>query len=149
MIDQNKIWTFKLKFHVCSIYLLCIRMIFNYCDPAILACTSCERLMRSHCPLTWAWWNIDTKKSHWTQKHRIYLLASYNKWMHTCMEQVKNFKKDIRCISIVKYIFRCMFFTLANWWNAIMRHFIRVWTVCWGKKRTQGKNIIFSSRRKR
>ena len=25
--------------------------------------------------------------SYWTQKHRIYLLASYNKWMHTCMEQ--------------------------------------------------------------
>ena len=33
-----------------------------------------------------------------------------------------SFKKIFGCISIVKYIFWYMFFTLVNWWNAFMRH---------------------------
>ena len=48
------------------------------------------------------------------QQHRIYLLAFYNKWMHTCMEQEITLKKIYGCISIVKFIFRYMFLHLQN-----------------------------------
>ena len=133
-----------------ALYLLCIQMIFNYSVPAILACTSCERLMRFHCSLTWAWWNIDAKKiSYWTQKHRIYLLASYNKWMHTCMEQEMTLKKMFGCISIVKDIYRYMFLHLQTGEmpscdiSSGYALFVKV------KKNLRAKIIISSSRRKR
>ena len=64
----NPLWMIKKRYRRSCLnsmsvqYLLCIRRIFNYCVPAILACTSCEHLMRFHWSLTWAWWNIDAKK---------------------------------------------------------------------------------------
>ena len=149
MNHHNKIWTFMFEFHICSIsplhskdfqllwasYIGLHKLRTTYAFPLFINLSLVK------------YWR--QKKSYWMQKHRIYLLASYNQWMHTCMEQEMTLKKIFGCISIVKYIFWYMFFTPVNWWNAIMRHlswyalFVKV------KKGLRTKNIIFSSRRKR
>ena len=81
-------------------YLLCIWMIFNYCVPAILACTICERLMRFHCPFTWAWWDIDAKKKIISDAETSNLptrkLQQVNALHVWNMKYKCSFKKDIR-----------------------------------------------------
>ena len=148
MNHSNKIWTFMLELHVPP-YLLYIRRIFNYRGPAILACTSCERLMHFHCPLTWAWWNIDEKiiiLDAETSNLPTRKLQPVNAYMYGPRN---NFKKIFGCISIVIYNFWYMFLRLKTGempscgissWYAL---FVKV------QKDLRTKNIIFSSRRKR